>query len=168
MGAIQTGARSFKIRCAIWYHLRNLKNVKNTHGGLLLLVKLQFPRIKGIKNQFCRDRFQGKNDILFFNLLKYTFNQQRNNLEQNFLNLRLRNIFLNIAEAVVQRCSVKKVFLKNFAKFIGRHLVRVSFLIKCMLKGCNFIKKETLAQVYFCEFCKILRTAFLTEEHLRW
>ena len=27
--------------CAIWYHLYNLKNQKNTHGGLLLLVKLQ-------------------------------------------------------------------------------------------------------------------------------
>ena len=26
-------------RCAIWYHLYNLKNV--THGGMLLLVKLQ-------------------------------------------------------------------------------------------------------------------------------
>ena len=26
---------------AIWYHLHNLKNVKNTHGGVLLLVKLQ-------------------------------------------------------------------------------------------------------------------------------
>ena len=24
--------------CAIWYHLYNLKNVKNTHGGVLLLV----------------------------------------------------------------------------------------------------------------------------------
>ena len=29
------------MRCAIWYHLHNLKNVKNTHGGLLILVKLQ-------------------------------------------------------------------------------------------------------------------------------
>ena len=29
------------VRCAIWYHLYNLKNVKNTHGGVLLLVKLQ-------------------------------------------------------------------------------------------------------------------------------
>ena len=29
--------------CAIWYHLYNLKNVKNTHGGVLLLViQLQF------------------------------------------------------------------------------------------------------------------------------
>ena len=27
--------------CAIWYHLINFKNVKNTHGGVLLLVKLQ-------------------------------------------------------------------------------------------------------------------------------
>ena len=27
--------------CATWYHLYNLKNVKNTHGGMLLLVKLQ-------------------------------------------------------------------------------------------------------------------------------
>ena len=25
----------------IWYHLYNLKSVKNTHGGALLLVKLQ-------------------------------------------------------------------------------------------------------------------------------
>ena len=24
--------------CAIWYHLYNLKSVKNTHGGVLLLV----------------------------------------------------------------------------------------------------------------------------------
>ena len=29
------------VRCAIWYHLYNLKNVKNTHGGVLILVKLQ-------------------------------------------------------------------------------------------------------------------------------
>ena len=29
------------MRYAIWYHLYNLKNVKNTHGGVLILVKLQ-------------------------------------------------------------------------------------------------------------------------------
>ena len=29
------------MRCAIWYHLYNLKNVENTHGGVLILVKLQ-------------------------------------------------------------------------------------------------------------------------------
>ena len=28
------------MRCAIWYHLHNLKNMKNSHGGVLILVKL--------------------------------------------------------------------------------------------------------------------------------
>ena len=31
---------------------------------------------------------------------------------------------------------------------------------------CNFIKKETLAQVFSCEFCEISKNAFFTE-HLR-
>ena len=31
----------FVMRCAIWYHLYNLKNMKNTHGEVLILVKLQ-------------------------------------------------------------------------------------------------------------------------------
>ena len=29
------------VRCAIWYHLYNIMNVKNNRGGVLLLVKLQ-------------------------------------------------------------------------------------------------------------------------------
>ena len=29
------------MRCSIWYHLYNLKNVKNAHRGVLLLAKLQ-------------------------------------------------------------------------------------------------------------------------------
>ena len=29
------------MRCAIWYQLYNLRKVKNTHGGVLLLEKLQ-------------------------------------------------------------------------------------------------------------------------------
>ena len=32
---------SYVVRCAIWYYSYNLKNVKNTYGGVLLLVKLQ-------------------------------------------------------------------------------------------------------------------------------
>ena len=30
----------YQMFCAIWYHLYNLKNVKNTHGGMSLLVQL--------------------------------------------------------------------------------------------------------------------------------
>ena len=29
------------MRCAIWYHLYNLKNVKNTRGRVLILVRLR-------------------------------------------------------------------------------------------------------------------------------
>ena len=38
----------------------------------------------------------------------------------------------------------KEVVCKNFAKFTGKHLCQSLF-----------IKKETLAQVFSCEFCKI-------------
>ena len=30
--------------CEMWHHLHNLKNLKNTHGEVLLLVKLQAKR----------------------------------------------------------------------------------------------------------------------------
>ena len=42
------------------------------------------------------------------------------------------------SEAVVQRCSVKK-----------------------LPETCNFIKKETLAQVFSCEFCEISKNTFV-------
>ena len=49
-------------------------------------------------------------------------------------------------EAVVQRCSVKKVFLKISQNSQENPCARVSLLIKLQL-ACNFIKKEALAQV---------------------
>ena len=43
---------------------------------------------------------------------------------------------------------------------------RVSFLKKLMAGACNLIEKETLAQVFSCEFCKIPKNTFFTE-HLQ-
>ena len=37
---------------------------------------------------------------------------------------------------------------------------RVSFLIKLQDSACNFIKKETLAQVFSSKFCKISKNTF--------
>ena len=31
------------MHCAVWYYLCNIKNVKNTHGGVLILLKLTLP-----------------------------------------------------------------------------------------------------------------------------
>ena len=49
------------------------------------------------------------------------------------------------------RFSLKKCVLKNFAKFTGKHLARISFLIKL--------------QVFLCEYCDIFRDTFF-REHL--
>ena len=45
----------------------------------------------------------------------------------------------------------KNGVLRNFAKFSGKHLCESLFFNK----ACNFIKKETQAQAFSCEFCKI-------------
>ena len=43
-----------------------------------------------------------------------------------------------------------KDVLRNFAKFTGKHLYR----------GLQLVKKETLAQVFSCEFCEISKNTF--------
>ena len=48
---------------------------------------------------------------------------------------------------------MKNGVAQNFTKITGKHLR-------------NFIKKDTLAQVFFCEFCEISKNIFFTE-HLR-
>ena len=71
-------------------------------------------------------------------------------------------------EAVAQRCSVKKVFLKISQNSQENTCARVYFLTKLQTWGlhlycaqaCNFIKKYTLAQVFSCEFCEIFKNTF--------
>ena len=84
----------------------------------------------------------------------------------------------------------KKGVLKNFAYFTGRNLcwsvfyillkkvllkisqnsqkntcARGSFLIKLQASdsACNFIKNETLVQVFSCEFCESFKNTFFSE-----
>ena len=56
-------------------------------------------------------------------------------------------------EGVLQkRCSQK------FCKIQRKTPVTQSlFLIKLQAEACNFIEKETLAQVFYCEFCEIYK-----------
>ena len=66
-----------------------------------------------------------------------------------------------------RRCSVKKYVLRNFAKFTRKHLCQSLFFNKVAgLRPVTFLKKETLAQVFSCEFCKIFKNTFFTK-HLR-
>ena len=58
-------------------------------------------------------------------------------------------------------CSIKKGILRNFSKFTGKHLCQSLFFNK--VAACHFIKKETLAQVFSCEFWEISKNIFFTE-----
>ena len=42
-------------------------------------------------------------------------------------------------------------------------IFRLLPLFKSSSQACNFIKKETLAQVFLCEFCEISKNTFFTE-----
>ena len=72
--------------------------------------------------------------------------------ENSNINKRVRKFNIN------KRSSRPKVFrkkgaLRNFTKFTGKHLCQSLFFNK-------LIKKETLAQVFFCEFCEISKNTF--------
>ena len=71
-----------------------------------------------------------------------------------------------------QRCSVKKgvlwkkAFLKISQNSQENTWARVYFLIKLQVarvEACNFIKKETPAQVFSCDFVKVSMKTFFTE-----
>ena len=65
-----------------------------------------------------------------------------------------------------RRCSVKKVVLRNFAKFTGKHLCQSLFFKKVAgLRPATLLKKR-LSQVFSCEFFEITKNTFSTE-HFR-
>ena len=66
-----------------------------------------------------------------------------------------------LSEAVVQRCSVKTVVLEISQNSQENTCTTVSSLIK--LHSWNFIKKETLEQVFSCDFCEISKSIVFTE-----
>ena len=69
-------------------------------------------------------------------------------------------------EAVIQRCSVEKVFLEIWQNSKENTCVRVSFLISCR-RPATWLKKRLWHRCFPVNFAKFLRTPFLIE-HLRW
>ena len=76
------------------------------------------------------------------------------------------NIQIIIHRTSRWRCSVKKVFLKKSQNSQENTCASLFFNKIAGLKGCNFNKKETQAQVFSCEFCKIFKNTYF-KEHLR-
>ena len=70
------------------------------------------------------------------------------------------SVFHNWFRRFIQRCSVKKMFLEISQNSQKNNSTRVSFLINLQTEAYNFIKKETLAQVFSDEFCEISKNTF--------
>ena len=59
-----------------------------------------------------------------------------------------------------RRCPVRKGVLRNFAKFTGKQLCQSLFLNKVAGLRPATLLKNTLAQVFSCEYCEIYKTTF--------
>ena len=76
---------------------------------------------------------------------------------------RLRKKLKSIYRSIRQEVFSKKSVLRNFAKFTGKYLRHRFFFNKVSglrPKACTFVKKESLALVFFCEFCEISKNTF--------
>ena len=73
------------------------------------------------------------------------------------LNLSIKS---EMPEAAVPRCSVEKVFLEISQNSQESSCARV-FFNRVTGLACNFITKETLAQVFSCKFCETSKNTVL-------
>ena len=72
----------------------------------------------------------------------------------------------SVSQNIHRMCSIKNDIIKNFSKFTGKYLRLSLFFNKVGgLSPVIFIKKETLTQVFSCEFRKIFINTFF-KEHL--
>ena len=69
---------------------------------------------------------------------------------------------LNLEKQTKIYTKFKKGVLRHFAQFTGKHLCQSFFFNKLAALGpATLLKKETLAQVFPCEFYEISKTTFL-------
>ena len=146
------------VRCAIWYHLQNFKNVKNTHGGVLILVKLQAINAWNI---FGRNMHGIMHGIMQGICMKYAWNNAWNIFGRHAQKMSE----CDTARSSHQRCSIQEGVLKNFSKFTEKHLVRVFLLTKLQLKPGTLLKKRLWHRCFLANFVKFLRRTFL-QKHL--
>ena len=77
-----------------------------------------------------------------------------------YTNFTHQSINLGLPKISFSKAATRGV-LRNFTKITGKHLHQ-----SLRPEAYNFVKKETLAQVFSCEFCEISKNTYFTE-HLR-
>ena len=118
------------MRCTIWYHLHNLRNVKNTHGRVLLSEKLQAIIFNFTKSKFLPGCF------MFFKLNKWYQIVQRITFElvKTILHY-LQGLLLRIALIIV-----KDAYLLAGVLYNERHIYLFYFFFALFCRRL-FLKK---------------------------
>ena len=70
----------------------------------------------------------------------------------------------NTAVGCFYRCSIKKLFRKVPQTSLECNVIEVLFLSRSRPITCNFVKVESPAQVFCCEFCEIYSEQFFAEQ----
>ena len=65
-----------------------------------------------------------------------------------------------LSRSILKEVFCKKGVFRNSQNSQENTCVRIFLKIKLQTEACNFIKKKTLTQVFFCEFCKISKNTF--------
>ena len=77
---------------------------------------------------------------------------------------RVEKIFFLSSEAVVQKRSVKKMFSNILQNLQENTSTKVSFYLKLQASACNYVKKETVEEVFSCGFFEIFKNIFSIEQ----
>ena len=109
-----------------------------------------------LKTKFCQKHNKIIFEVIFGKLLNFV-----GVLSQCF-NSKLNQFFSKIAVIHIaeSKSSRPDMFVKKMFSEISQNSQESSFLIKLQAQTWNFIKKETLAQAFSCEFGEISRNTF--------
>ena len=141
-------------------HLKQILNLKTLRTEKLILktfgnekpseklfdvVKI---KLNGVKKDFVTEA------LVVPQICSPITNQMVTRVSQNYPHLKNLRLADSFDEQLLNRSSRPEVFcekgvLRNFAKFTGKHLCQSLFFNKVAGGACNFIKKETLTQVFY-------------------
>ena len=102
-------------------------------------------------------------NIFYIDICSFLLKALKINIKTNSLRLLstyfrvLQKTFLQLRHFYINIGSTKEILQKFRKIHIKNTFARVSFSIKLQPEACNFIKKETLAQVFSCEFGDIFQ-----------
>ena len=171
--------------CAIWYHLYNFKSVKNTHGGVLLLVPVTLLKVTLLHGCFSRflnctngTKSRNASRMVFGNIPRKLFvkfgglgteSRLFSIYHPNAINEKLMRFWYYSFHGTIIRVSrsfenvhwddQKQPFADGVCTPVLEPVLEFFFKKIADLKACNFTKKRHQHRCFPVNIAKFLRTA---------